>query len=82
MQSFFGQPDIGAVNIGGFLTSVDLHPMDFLGAAIGFGHGRVNHLQHHRGDVLPGAIAFNERDDRLIRHIEGIVRINGDFLAF
>ena len=29
-----------------------------------------------------GAIAFDVRDDRLVRHIEGHVGIDGDFLAF
>ncbi|MNV15132.1 hypothetical protein D3C71_1058450 [compost metagenome] len=82
MQGFLGEPDVGAVDLGRLLTGVDLHPVDLLLAAVGLGHCGVHHLEHHRRDVQPGAVAFDERNDRLIGHIERIVSVDRDLLAF
>jgi hypothetical protein len=53
VQGFFGQPDVRAVDLGGLLAGVDLHPVDLALAAVGLGHRRVDHLDHHRRDVDP-----------------------------
>jgi hypothetical protein len=65
-----------------FLPGIDFHPVDLFLAAVGLGHGCVHHLEHHRRDVHAGAVAFDERNDRLVRHVQGHVGIDGDFLAF
>ena len=54
--------------------------MDFLAAAVGFGHRRIDHFGLHWRDVQASAIAFDERDDRLVRHIQGEVGIGSDLL--
>ena len=38
----------------------------------------VDHLAHHRGDVDPDAIAFDEGDDRPVRHVQAAVGVHGD----
>jgi hypothetical protein len=55
--------------------------VDLLLAAIGLGHRGVHHLQHDRRDVETGAVALDVRNDRLIRHVERVVGVDGDLLA-
>ena len=43
-------------------------------------HRRGHHLEHHGGDVQAGAIAFDIGDDRLVRHVERHVGVDGDLL--
>ncbi|OIQ69352.1 hypothetical protein GALL_490500 [mine drainage metagenome] len=81
IQGFRGKPDIRAIHRGRFFTGINLHPVNFLLAAIGFGHGRINHLDHHRRNVKTGAVTDDERNDRLIRHVDRQISVNGDFLA-
>ena len=50
-------------------------------AAVGLGHRRVDHLDHHRRDVDAGAVALDVRDDRLVGHVEREVGVDGDLLA-
>ena len=38
-------------------------------AAIGFRHRGIDHLDHRRRHVYADAIAFDERNDRLVRHL-------------
>ena len=56
--------------------------MDFALAAIGLGHSGIHHLDHHGGNVRARAIALDERDDGLVRHVQAEVCIDGDFFAF
>ncbi|MNT48671.1 hypothetical protein D3C72_1854650 [compost metagenome] len=56
--------------------------MDLLLAAVGLGHRGIHHLDHHGRDVQTRAVTFDERDDGLVRHIQGHVGIDGDLLAF
>ena len=76
-----GQPHVGAVDLGRLFAGVDLHPVDFSFSRVGLGHRRVDHLDHHRCDVDPGAVAFDVGNDRLIRNVEAVVLVDGDFLA-
>jgi hypothetical protein len=81
-QRFFGQPHVRAIDLGGFLAGVHLHPVDFFPSAIGLGHRSVHHLEHHRRDVEPGAITLDVRHDGLVWHVERHVGVDGDLLAF
>jgi hypothetical protein len=81
LQRFLRQPHVRSVDPGRFLPGEDLHPVDLLLAAVGLGHGRVHHLEHHRRDVDTGAIALDVGDDRLVRHLERHVGVDGDLLA-
>jgi hypothetical protein len=80
-QGLFGQPDVGAVDLGRLLAGVDLHPVDLLGAAVGLGHGRIDHLDHHRGDVEAGAVTLDVRNDGVVRDVEREVGVDRDLLA-
>ena len=80
LQGFVGQPHIGAVDAGGLLAREHFHPLDLALAAVGLGHGSIHHLDHHGRDVAAHAIAFNERDDGLIGHVQRHVGVDGDLL--
>jgi hypothetical protein len=76
-QRLLGQPDVATVFLRRFFAGVDFHPVDLLLAAVGLRHCRVDHLDHHRRDVHADAVAFDEGNDRIVRH-----RLAGnDFLA-
>ena len=45
------------------------------------GHSCIDHLDHHWRDVLTGAVTFDERNDRLIGHVERKVSVDCDLLA-
>ncbi|MNQ66036.1 hypothetical protein D3C85_805140 [compost metagenome] len=80
-QGLVGQPDVRAVDLGGLLAGIDFHPVDLALAAIGFLHRGVDNLDHHRGDVSARAVAFNEGNDGLFRHIQREISVDRDFLA-
>ena len=78
VKCFFWQPFISTVDAGGFFTSIHFHPMNFLLATIGFRNSSINHIFHHRSDIDTNTIAFDERNNRIVRN--GLTRDN--FLAF
>jgi len=55
--------------------------MNLTFAAVGFGHGSIHHFAHHRGHVLAYAIAHDEGNDGLVRHVQRGVCIGCDFLT-
>ncbi|MNF99632.1 hypothetical protein D3C84_825400 [compost metagenome] len=81
VQGFLGQPGILVIHLGGLLTGVDFHPGNLALAPIGFLYSSIDHFDHDGTDVYANAVAFDERDDRIIRNIERMVRIDGDFVA-
>ena len=81
IKSFGRQPDILAINLGRFFTGVNFHPGNFTLALIGFLDGSINHFQHRRSHVNADTIAFDERDNRVIRDVQLAV-LQGDFLTF
>ena len=76
-DGFVRQP--GVEQVVGLLAGVDLHPVDLALAAVGLLHGGVEHAHRGAPDVRAGAVAFDERDDRLIGHGELAV-LDRDFL--
>ena len=52
------------------LAGVDFHPRDLPLAAVGLLDGGVEHADAGAPDVRAGAVAFDERDDRIVRHDE------------
>jgi hypothetical protein len=72
MDRFVREP--GATDAVGLLAGVDLHPRDAPAAAVGLGDGGVDDRAHHRRDVDADAVALDERDDRVVRHLERAVR--------
>ena len=81
IEGFSRQPDILAVNVGRFFTGVNFHPGNFTLAFIGFLNGGINHFQHRWGNVNTDTVAFNERDNRVMRDVQFAV-LQGDFLTF
>ena len=55
--------------------------MDLALAAVGLGHRRVDHLDHHRRDVDARAVALDVGNDRIVGNVEAKVRVDGDLLA-
>ena len=61
------QPDVVPVEPRGLLSRVDLHPVDLACPAVGLVDGCVDHGLHHGSDVDADPVAFDERDDRVVR---------------
>jgi hypothetical protein len=80
-HGFIRQPGVRAVDPGGLLAGVDLHPFDPALAAIGLLDGGIQHFAHHRRDVHAGAVALDEGDNRPLRHVQGKIGVDGDFRA-
>jgi hypothetical protein len=80
-QGFLGQPDVWAVHLGGLLPGIHLHPVDPALAAIGLGDRGIDHLEHHRRDVQPRAVALDIGNDGLVGNVERQVGVDGDLLA-
>ncbi len=80
-ESFFRQPHVGAIHLGRFLAGIDLHPGDLALAAVGLGHGCVDHLDHHRGDIQARTVAFDEWNDRIVRNIQRKILVDRDLFA-
>src|SRR5262249_38009112 len=59
---------------------VHLRPRDLLLAAVRLLHRRVEHAHRRFPDVGAGAIAFDEGDDRMVRHAELAV-FDGDLVT-
>ncbi len=66
----------------GFLAGVHFHPLDFAFAAVGFFHRRVENPHGSAPDVRPDPVAFNERNDRVIRDIQHTIRDGDLFTLF
>ena len=60
------------------LAGVDLDPGDLLLAAVGLLDRGVEHAHAGAPDVGAGAVAFDERDDRVVGHLEAPVGVDGD----
>ena len=52
------------------LAGVDFHPRDLLLAAVRLVDGGIEHAHARAPDVGTGAVAFDERDDRIVGHDE------------
>ena len=61
-----------------FLAGVDLVPGDLLLAAVLLGHRRVEHAHRGAPDVAAGAVAFDERNDRMIGHFQASIAMDFD----
>src|SRR6185295_8300889 len=81
LQRLLGQPDILAVDFAGFLTGKHFHPLDATLAAVSDVNCGIDHLLHHRGDVDARPVSFDVRNDGLIRHLQGEIRVDGDLFA-
>src|SRR5690606_32876257 len=80
-QGFFQHPDIRAVDAGGFLAAVDFHPDDGTLGAVRLFNGGVDDLDHHRRDIHADTITLDIRNDRMVGHIQGQVRIDSNFVT-
>ena len=81
VEGFLGQPGVLIINLGGFFPGVDFHPGDLALAAVGLFNSSIDNLDHHRTDVDTNTVTFDEGNDRVIRNIERMVCIDGDFVA-
>ena len=61
------------------LTGENFEPRDFLPAAIGLFDCRIEHAHTRRPDIRSCPVSANERNDRLIRHIQPVG--SGNFFA-
>ena len=80
LRGFFWQPHVGAIHLGGLFARVDLHPVDLALAAVGLRHRRINHLDHDRADINTCTIAFDIGDDGIVRHRQGKISVDRNFL--
>ena len=79
-QGVFRKVLIGAVEVAGFITGIDLEPLDRLFAVVRLSHSRIEHLLGGRPDVYSGAVAANERNDRIVPH-HGVAVFEADWGA-
>src|SRR3989475_8880856 len=61
---------VAAVDALGLLASEHLGPRDLLPPPVGLRHGGVQHAHGRAPDVGAGAVALDERDDRVVRDAE------------
>ncbi len=57
-----------------FFAGENFQPFDFAFAAVGFFDGGIEHAPRSLPDVAAGAVAFDERNHRMIRHAKHAVR--------
>src|SRR5690606_36343705 len=76
VQSFFRQPYVRTVHLGGFFAGVDFHPVDLALATVCLRYSGIHHLEHDRGDINARAVAFNIRNDRLVRNVDREIGID------
>ncbi len=81
IQGFLRQPGVLIVNLSSFFPGVDFHPGNFALAAVSFLNSSIDNLDHDRADINANTITFDKRDDRVVRNIERMVCIDGDFVA-
>ena len=81
VQGFLGQPGVLIVNLSRFFPGVHFHPGNLALATVSLLHGSIDNLDHDGADINPNAVAFDEGNDRVIRNIERMVCIDGDFVA-
>src|SRR5690606_32020664 len=81
VERFVGQPDVGAVHLGGLFTVVDFHPVNLALAALRLRNCSGDDLEHVGRDVGDRNVAIDEGNDGLIRHIEGKIGVDRDLLA-
>ena len=62
-----------------YLTRENFEPRDFLSAAVCLLDCRIEHAHTRRPDIRPCPVSANERNDRLIRHIQPVG--SGNFFA-
>ncbi|KON62587.1 ribosomal large subunit pseudouridine synthase E [Komagataeibacter europaeus] len=82
IQGFFRQPHVFPVNVSGFFAGVDFHPGDFTFAVVGFFHCCINHVNHSRGNVNANTVAFDKRNDRVIRNNQFTLGIDRNLFTF
>ena len=73
-----GQPRIESLER--FLACEDFHPGDLAGAAVRLFHRRIEDAHARSPDVRPGAVAADERDDRMIGDGQ-LAALDGHFFA-
>jgi hypothetical protein len=69
---------IAAIELDRLLTGVDFHPVDLALALVSTLHGLIDHAPHHRRHIDTDAVAFDERNDGLIWHIQAVIVIDRD----
>ncbi len=68
LDGVVGQPRVELLET--FFAGKDLAPLHAALAAVRFRYGRVEDTNARAPDVGAGAVAFDERDDRIVRHDE------------
>ena len=68
VDGFVGQPAVRLLEA--FFAGEHFHPCDFLFAAVRFRDGRIHHPDARAPDVRPGAVAFDEWNDRIVGNDE------------
>ena len=81
VQGFLGKPGVLVVHLSRFFPGIHFHPGNLAFAAVGFFHCSIDNLDHDRADIDTNTVAFDERDNRVVRNIERMVCIDGDFVA-
>src|SRR6185503_17143553 len=80
-EGLFGQPDVGAINLGRFLAGVDLHPVNLPLAAVSPGDGGVDDVDHHRRNIDARAVPHDVGDDRVVGDVEAKILVDRDLGA-
>jgi hypothetical protein len=63
-----------------FFSGQNLLPLYFLLSLVGFFYGSIENSYRSTPDIGPGAIAFDEWDNGLIRNLEDSIA-DGDFVS-
>ena len=81
VQGLFREP-VAIVQFGGLFAGVDFHPGNFLAAVVGFRYRGVDHIDHYRADIDADTVTFDVGDDRIVRDVQAVIFVDGDFVTF
>src|SRR5690606_12710671 len=73
IEGFF-RHEVAVVDFSRLLAGVNLHPGDLAPAAVGLFDRRIPDALAGRHDVRADTVAFDEGDDRVVRHVQLAVR--------
>ena len=77
-ECFIRKPGVFSIDRIGLFAGIDLHPLDLPLPAVGLFDRRIDHLLHRGRDFGADTVAFDKRDNRMIRHIEMAILQHGD----
>ena len=81
MYGFIGLIGIAAIGVSRFRAGIDPHPDDFPFVVVCSLYSRIHDVFHDRRYIDAYAVSDDTRNDRPVRHVDGVVAVDGDRFA-